>query len=288
MADRRLSSPGREPRDDARKLLHLDAKDGAAFLAYAGLGATAAGTEPSEWMARVLRGRSLLLEQYLVVLANAASRELPRNLVRLPIRAHTIIVCAILRNEPRVYTIDLFVSEGGETFYRCTRHVAPDRKGVPRVTPRIAMGGSGAMPLFSDRRNLTRELVRLVNAYERGRVSPETVADHLAMLNYRAYELMLQRDRSVSPTCIVVWRGRTGGHRFYSGTTCVESDGGFPTIANGMDVRAILEATGPMTREHMLAAWDAMERGETAPELDVDRMNAELAMLPSEPDERLD
>ena len=50
VADRRLTDRGRVVREDARKIMFLETTDGVAILAYAGLGATARGTEPADWM----------------------------------------------------------------------------------------------------------------------------------------------------------------------------------------------------------------------------------------------
>ena len=95
MADRRLTYAGRAPRDDARKITLLDTEDGCAILGYAGLGATSAGTEPSDWMARVLRGRNFTLEQSLATLADAAKRELGRHLSKMTgSPEHHIVACA--------------------------------------------------------------------------------------------------------------------------------------------------------------------------------------------------
>lgn len=58
VADRRLSYIGNRYRDDARKVMFLDTTDGVAILGYAGLGTTALGTEPADWMSAVLRGRN--------------------------------------------------------------------------------------------------------------------------------------------------------------------------------------------------------------------------------------
>lgn len=74
LADRRLSFKARMPRDDARKVMFLETTDGVAILGYAGLGATALGTEPADWMSAVLRGRNLPLEQCLGALAEAMKR----------------------------------------------------------------------------------------------------------------------------------------------------------------------------------------------------------------------
>ena len=56
VADRRLTGRRGPIRDDARKLMFLETDDGVAILGYAGLGATARGTEPADWMSAVLRG----------------------------------------------------------------------------------------------------------------------------------------------------------------------------------------------------------------------------------------
>ena len=83
LADRRLSFKARSPKEDGRKVMFLETTDGVAILGYAGLGATALGTEPADWMSAVLRGRNLPLEQSLGVLAEAIKKQLPRHLVRI-------------------------------------------------------------------------------------------------------------------------------------------------------------------------------------------------------------
>lgn len=82
LVDRRLSyADGRLPIDDAMKVMHLETDDGTGLLAYAGLGATPRGTQPSEWMSAVLRGRGgLTFEGALGALSDAANRELPKHL----------------------------------------------------------------------------------------------------------------------------------------------------------------------------------------------------------------
>src|SRR6476646_4016573 len=112
LADRRLSAPGRPPRDDARKVMELGATDGLALLGYAGLGATALGTEPGDWMVNVLRGRNLPLEQSLAVLADAIKAKFPSHLMKVrgapPV--HNVVATTFIGDEVRLYTIDLAVS----------------------------------------------------------------------------------------------------------------------------------------------------------------------------------
>src|SRR4051812_4880848 len=62
----------------------LGAQDGSAFIGYAGLGITARGTEPADWMVNCLLDVNAPLEECLDVIADCANRELPRNLVTLP------------------------------------------------------------------------------------------------------------------------------------------------------------------------------------------------------------
>ena len=95
LADRRLSYKGRRPKDDARKVMFLVTTDGEAILGYAGLGATARGTEPADWMSAVLRGRNLPLEQSLGILANALKAQFPRHMGNVP--AHIVVISAFVK-----------------------------------------------------------------------------------------------------------------------------------------------------------------------------------------------
>ena len=110
-ADRRLSGNGRT-KDDARKLMFLETTDGIAILGYAGLGATAHGTEPADWMSAVLRGRNLPLEQCLAALANAMKERMPSHLTRLPPgpAAHNVVVPAFLGETAKLYAISIVFS----------------------------------------------------------------------------------------------------------------------------------------------------------------------------------
>src|ERR1700759_5219408 len=84
VADRRLSRSGIPDRDDAMKILALETIDARALIGYAGLGATAQKTQPSDWMARALRGQNVKLEAALQILANAIDSRLPKHLKGLP------------------------------------------------------------------------------------------------------------------------------------------------------------------------------------------------------------
>jgi hypothetical protein len=125
LADRRLSTTsGRVLKDDGCKVMLLETTDGVAILGYAGLGATAQGTEPADWMSAVLRSRNLPLEQSLGVLAEAIKKQLPRHMARMPRpAAHYVIVPAFLGKELRLYSIDLAFAPDRKWYFRYTRHI---------------------------------------------------------------------------------------------------------------------------------------------------------------------
>lgn len=285
LADRRLSYKRQKPKDDGRKVMCLETTDGVAILGYAGLGATARGTEPADWMSAVLRGRNLPLEQTLAILTEALKREFPRHMVGMPGQTvHSVMVPAFLGEETRLYEIDLVLTADGKKYFRYTRHVVNPLSATPR-TPRLAVAGSGALYLAKNKKWI-RSLLRLVKASDRRLVQPLAVADHLANLNHEVH----LADKMVGPRCVVVWRHRKGGvhkgggaHQFYSGITRDASSPPLPTIGAGMDIEAIATAMTP----HMNKMMEAMRARQPAPELNTDEINAALARLPDKPDESL-
>ena len=186
VADRRLTSGPGVVRDDARKLMFLEAGNDVAILAYAGLGATARGTEPADWMSSVLRGRNWPIEQSLAALAEALRRELPPHLARLPVPdgpSHTVLVSAFVNEEPRMYTIDLALSpDRARSAFRHVRRVV-STEGQPCRTPRFGIFGSAIAILARDRA-WRRPLLRLVSAYDSQRITagPSTSANRNAVM----------------------------------------------------------------------------------------------------------
>lgn len=291
LADRRLCSNGRPIKDDARKIMFLESDDGVAILGYAGLGATAVGTEPTDWMSSVLRGRNLSLEQSLGVLAEAMKKQLPRHLVQLhgdsgPV--HNMFIPSFVGSESRLYTIDLVFAPDRQSYkFRYTRHVLKTPSGITK-TPRFGLAGSGGLYLSRRQKMRVRNLLRVVRAHERKKASPHTVADYLAKLNNQVHRGI--SDRSVGPNCIVAWRHRResvhkggGGHRFYTSTTANTNSASLPIIAHGMDINAIVGVMMP----HMMKSLEMIQPGEPPGALNTDELNAELALLPDEPDQNL-
>jgi hypothetical protein len=268
--------------------MSLETLDGVGVLGYAGIGATLRGTQPSDWMSAALRGRGgLTFEQALQVLSTAATRELPKHLARTPGGAHFIVVPAFVRGlGARVYSIDTVIDHNsGSPWYGFTNYQQTDRPSSP--VPRLAAAGTGGIYLASKGRNWQRELLRLVNAHDRGKISDEAIAGRLAELNWEAHRSV--RDGSVGPRCVVVWRRRPdarpglsgGGQAFFTGTERDEDGAAIPTIANGLDVQAI----GAVLMEGWLARLGSSEGRRF--EFDQDEINARLAELPDEPDDSL-
>lgn len=158
VADRRLSYPKvaiRPPKEDGRKMMILETTDGVAFLGYAGLGSTSLGTEPADWMCRVLLGRNFPLEYSIGIIARAMQEQLPRHLLQMPGQgrpAHFVIIPALVGTDSRFYSIDLVLAPDRKTYefrYRRLRYTdAPISTPSP---PRIGVGGTGVLYLPTDR-----------------------------------------------------------------------------------------------------------------------------------------
>ena len=275
LTDRRLSDRDRTLTDNACKLLLLDTTDGVALLGYAGLGSTALGTEPCDWMARVLRGLNLPLEQSLRVLAGAVRTKIPGHLG--PIPAHHVVVPAFLNGDPKIYSIDIVRPPGhANYFFRFTRHVSTRWHLPPRA---VGIVGSGAVHLSRDRK-WVRTFLKILAAHDAGRIAPQAVASYLARVNYQ----VSTRDKSVGPRCIVAWRFKKGGGGQipFSGLQR-EVFESLPTMACGHDVLAMAR----VIQHHVSERFAAMRRGESNELLDNEAMNAELAKLPNRPDDTL-
>jgi len=277
LTDRRLSYLKRTPKDDARKLLILTTTDGCALLGYAGLGATAKGTEPGDWMQGVLRGRNLPLETSLKVIAAKVKEKLPQHIAQR-LAAHHIIIPAFLNGESRLYSIDLVCPPGRKGYlFRLIRQVTGSP--FPKCqTPRICVAGSGMQHLRNNQQ-WARDLLKTVSKYNTGRVTPLTVAKALARINHKVAQL----DSTVGPRCIVVWRLQDGGgaNEFFSGEQkeILTSPVWLPEIGCGLDINSILKVTLPMI--------GFMSPSGLKKEIDKDAINTELAKLPDKPDDNL-
>ena len=238
-------------------------------------------------MSAVLRGRTICLEQSLGVLAETMKKQLPRYVIQLPGPAHNVFVPAFVGEESRLYTVDLVFTPDRKSYnFRYTRHVLKTPSGTTK-TPRFGLAGSGGLYLNRNKKWI-RGLLRVVKAHERGKVSPDAVAEHLAKLNNEVH--LGITDRSVGPSCIVAWRHKHGGvhkdgggHQFYTGTTRDANSLSLPAILNGLDVHALIGVMYP----HMLKSFEGIGTDSPPKEIDEDALNAELARLPDTPNEDL-
>src|SRR5690349_1170201 len=98
LADRRLSRGPHTLSDDAVKVLTLETSDGQALLGYSGLGRTAAGVQPSDWMSAALRGGNGTLEQALLLLREAMAEQFLPHLAPLE-TDHSVLVTAFVNGE---------------------------------------------------------------------------------------------------------------------------------------------------------------------------------------------
>lgn len=104
--------------------MSLDCVDGKAIIGYAGLGAKALGTEPSDWVSNVLQGRNATLEQSLSILSEAMKRQFPKHLARLQwsgAPTHSFIVPAEVNNRMELYSDLAFKRNTEDYFFRYTK-----------------------------------------------------------------------------------------------------------------------------------------------------------------------
>jgi hypothetical protein len=259
----------------------LDTTDGVTILAYAGLGATASGTEPSDWMSATLNGLNLPMEQSLGHLAERTKERLPRHLKGSP---HVVVAPAFVNGEARLYTINAIPSKPQKEYLvKYERRVM--RPDLP-IAPRVCLAGSGAVTVHKRGVEWLRDILRLIAAHDRRTIAALTVADKFATLN----QAVAAKDKLVGSRCVVAWRYSPqgvhrggGGYQFYSGTERDRSWPALPTLAQVYDIRAIAGAIGPYTFDRIKAS---MESGLPL-DVDATKVNQLLADLPEGPNDEL-
>jgi hypothetical protein len=171
-------------------------------------------------------------------------------------------------------------------WYHFASYRRKDLPGSPSL--RLELAGTGGMYLARTGESLCRELLSLVKAHDRGKVSGDLIADYLAQLNYEAHQKV--HDGTVGPRCVVVWRRRQearqtaagGDRRFYTGFDREREAPAIPAISNGLDAKAIVGTLlGHFHRTMPADAWPPFDFPNT------NEINRLLGELPSSPDEKL-
>jgi hypothetical protein len=282
LTDRRISYRYLPQKEDSQKIMFLETSDAMAFLGYSGLGSTVHGTEPADWMNRVLRGRNLPLEQSLGVLAEAMKKQFPARMIEAEIPGHQVLIPAFVGDEVRLYSLDLAFAPDRKGYgFRYTRH---GRLLGRLKAQRFAASGSGGVYLDKSRGDWIRSLRSVIRGYDRGQVPTLAVADHLARLNDHVHRHIESHKpvekKSVGPNCIVAWRHRKGGiHREsqvqqnYTGTSRDAWSRSIPHISFDRDINAFVSVFlryNPRDYPHGSSS-----------------IGADLACLPRTPDENL-
>lgn len=272
--------------------MFLTTPDATAILGYAGLGATASGVQPSDWMSEVLRDRKLLLAESLGILAKAANDQLPKHLTQFPKQftrpIHNIVVVALKADGPQLYTIDILLEADRRSFAsRYTRYEAKPKPYIS-LTPRIYSAGSGSEYVVTHRTRL-RCLLNIIKAHDQMKVSAKTVSDVFARINYDAF--LDDKNGFISPNCVVTWRyskksahGGGGGQLNYTDFNRDNSNSVIlPGIANGMDVRQAVKISLPFIRDNLIGSYTNKEAFMQI----IDGLNSNLPELPDSPDREL-
>lgn len=255
LADTRISWDARHS-DHGVKVMSLDTNDGTAVLGYAGLGETPGGTQPSDWMVRVLDGWNMSMHDAMWKLDLEVQTHVAAHVAG--VWKHLILAPAFVNDTTHLYVLG--VSEGGEVAHADLRAKDPRRPAhLQPEPPRVLYGGTGGQWLAKkspERTKLRARWVRglrsLATNHERRRVSAEPVADRLAALNFE----VSQNVSSVSPNCFVVWRHSPGsglpksGHHNYRGRTRVAARP-FPKVASDPD--------GPLLRDWIMGKTHTYE-----------------------------
>lgn len=240
MADRRITFGDGRTVDDAVKVFNYDATDGSAIFGYAGLGQTAGGTEPSEWMLRCLRNLAMPVETAVYMIYEAMAKRLAPHLKGIAWSnseaEHCVLVLAIVNRKPRQYFLSVKRRVDG-TVEPTYRRLHYDKLRTPPVL--MFAGGSGAHMVSR------REALKVARAHADGRVSDLALARYFASVIARVHlEVASVGRRSVGLTRPAVG----GGMPFaFDGTENDVAGANIPQLSRGLNMSALAES--------MLARW---------------------------------
>ncbi len=179
--------------DFSIKHVNLRCPDGAALLAYAGIGRVGA-VHLSDWIRETLRGESRSLDQSFMLIRENASRDLGRLLKRKGIR-HMFSIGAFLQGRPWAVQIRNFNLEGG-LFGPVLDHFETIAKEIT---------GPGRGFVFGDPAAIRpQDQEKLMALAARKPRRPKEFRDLLASINRRAAQTK-SGARTVSPHCVTTY-----------------------------------------------------------------------------------
>jgi hypothetical protein len=244
-----LQTPSRSGRSGV-KVTSIEASDGIALLAYAGVGRVG-DTQVSRWAYRALVNRRMPIENCLACINDAARRKLAAH-ARFANTTHLFIAAAICGDRHYAYELDF------ESPHCFIRHQPKSSTHV-----KVIVTGSGA--LYVDKIVQARivGIARLVKRFERKQVSSKFLAAQLASLNIEISKRGRSRappDERVSAEAVVIYRAkdRTGEQWCFdaTGNVCRDPVGVVPTAMGGFpatDIAALCMAEAQRCRDALPA-----------------------------------
>lgn len=279
--DHQLTRGGEALPDSSVKNTYLEAEDGKAMIAYAGVGKVN-DMQISEWVRGVLRGKKRNLVDHLSVLRDAANRKLlaKSKESRTP---HTFSVAAYKNGQPTLYMITNRVIQDGKHIigdkfdWRCL--VLSDTQ--YRFVINVEGQGALALSKTEGRDLITKTIRRRIARPSLGK----DVGAVLARLNAKASNDQ-RSEGKVSQNCMVTYLASStdGVVTWFFGWDPSVKKPMLQDVAGGFDVTNIVETIAPFSLDYLTRQLEALKKGEPFNEqLDIDALNEGLRRNHKEP-----
>lgn len=280
-SDHRLSQGGRAVSDASMKHVRLDAEDGKAIIAYAGLGAVNE-TAISEWVRKLLRGSRRPIERHLGVLKDASDRILAPICLNTK-TFHTFSVAAFQDGLPVCYFItNRSRDDDGDFIDKDFIFIKFALEGERRYI--LNFEGTGALVLTDE-----DAMNGLITGTIRRRAKKVSLGEDVMALLARINKDVSQDKRSgdaVSPHCVVTFLERPDVNfrsKFF-GWEPKSNHPIFQDLVSGLDVTAIVEVLAPRIFERLK---NKLRGARTNSDFDIDADNEALRQHDFAPTDKL-
>ena len=279
-SDHRLSAGSRTVDDSSMKHVRLQAQDGKAIIAYAGLGKVG-DTPISDWIRKLLRGSKRSLDEHLGILKEASDRKLTPFCRKLKM-PHTFSIAAFRDGCPTFYGITNSIRKEGRIYigdeFQCARF---DLGSSPKAMVINAEGtGVKALPDPDAIENMIRGTIR------RRAKKPSLGDDVMAVLARLNWDASQHKkcNGTVSPHCVVTFLESpdAGFHSKFCGWDPDANHPVFQDLAAGHDMTGIIEALMPAFRR-MAERF----RKRKVVDVDIDELNEALRKRDFKPTDKL-